>query len=184
MQNAFYGPPFFQRQTVIKAMRIMNFTAILLLAICLQVSATGHSQSITLHVKNAPLDEVFRKIKKQTGYTFVYTETMLKESKAINLEIKNTSLPEALAICFTDQPFTYVIIDKTVILQPKEENQKNINRTSDLPPPVEIRGRVVDKGGNPLQGASVLVAGTKNGTTTNSDGRFTLSVQNGKNIIL
>jgi TonB-linked SusC/RagA family outer membrane protein len=184
MQNAFYGPPFFQRQTVIKAMRIMNFTAILLLAICLQVSATGHSQSITLHVKNAPLDEVFRKIKKQTGYTFVYTETMLKESKAINLEIKNTSLPEALAICFTDQPFTYVIIDKTVILQPKEENQKNINRTSDLPPPVEIRGRVVDKGGNPLQGASVLVAGTKNGTTTNSDGRFTLSVPNGKNIIL
>jgi TonB-linked SusC/RagA family outer membrane protein len=184
MQNAFYGPPFFQRRTFSKAMRIMNFTAILLLAICLEVSATGRSQTITLHARNAPLDEVFRAIKKQTGYTFVYTETMLKESKEISLEIKNTSLQDALAICFTNQPFTYVIIDKTVVLQPKEINQKNTSGTSDLPPPVKIRGKVADKDGKPLQGASVLVAGTQNGTTTDSDGRFTLSVSDGQSVVL
>jgi TonB-linked SusC/RagA family outer membrane protein len=184
MQNAFYGPPLFPRRTFIKAMRIMNFTAILLLAICLQVSATGRSQAITLHVKNAPLDHVFREIKKQTGYTFVYTETMLKESKRISLQVKNTPLEDALAICFTNQPFTYVIIDKTVVLQPKEINQTTTLRTNDLPPPLQIRGRVSDKDGNPLQGASVLVSGSQNGTTTNAEGRFTLSVSDNKNIVL
>jgi len=50
-------------------------------------------------------------------------------------------------------------------------------------PPIEIHGRVINQEGNPLQGASVLIAGTQNGTTTNSAGRFTLTVP-GANTIL
>ncbi len=45
-------------------------------------------------------------------------------------------------------------------------------------PPQEIRGRVVNPEGTPLQGVSVLISGTKTGSTTNSDGRFTLTVPN------
>ncbi|MEO5999430.1 MAG: TonB-dependent receptor [Chitinophagaceae bacterium] len=44
------------------------------------------------------------------------------------------------------------------------------------PIPIEIHGRVIDREGNPLQGVSVLISGTKNGTTTNSDGHFALTV--------
>lgn len=51
-------------------------------------------------------------------------------------------------------------------------------------PPVEIRGRVVNKDGTPLEGVSVIVAGGKSGTTTNSDGRFTLTVPDGRNVQL
>ena len=47
-----------------------------------------------------------------------------------------------------------------------------------LPLPIEIHGRVINQEGNSLQGVSVLIAGTQNGTTTNSDGRFTLTVPN------
>src|SRR3569832_731300 len=39
-----------------------------------------------------------------------------------------------------------------------------------------ITGKVIDDKGNPIQGASVLVRGTKNGTSTQQDGSFTLSV--------
>ena len=51
-------------------------------------------------------------------------------------------------------------------------------------PPVEIKGRVINKTGNPVDGVSVMVAGTKNGTTTNSDGRFTLTVPTNENVVL
>ena len=49
---------------------------------------------------------------------------------------------------------------------------------------ISIHGRVVNKVGEPLQGVSVLVAGTQNGTTTNRDGRFTLSIPEGGNVTL
>lgn len=47
-----------------------------------------------------------------------------------------------------------------------------------FPPPHDVRGRVVNTEGTPLQGVSVLIAGTKKGSTTNSDGRFSINVPN------
>ena len=165
----------------------MNITAILILTCFLQVSARVNSQSVTLHVKNAPLQKVFQEIKKQTGYTFMYTATMLKEARKVSMDVKNSTLEDALTICFASQPFTYKIINQTVVVQPNEEvevNTSSIVTLPALPPPVEIHGRIVNKSGSPLQGVSVLVVGTKNGTTTNSDGRFTLTVSTNRNIIL
>jgi TonB-linked SusC/RagA family outer membrane protein len=46
-------------------------------------------------------------------------------------------------------------------------------------PMKEIKGRVVDRQGKPIEGVSVTVSGTKNGTSTNNDGRFMLSVTEG-----
>lgn len=53
-----------------------------------------------------------------------------------------------------------------------------------LPPPVEIKGRVVNKVGSPLEGVSVLISGTTNGITTNRDGRFALTVPSAENTAL
>lgn len=43
--------------------------------------------------------------------------------------------------------------------------------------PVSITGQVVDANGEPLIGASVLEKGTSNGSITDFDGMFTLSVE-------
>lgn len=186
MLNAFYATPFFKRRLILKTLRIMNFTSILLLACCLQLSAKTYSQIVTLQFENAPLIKVFQDIKSQTGYTFMYTATMLKEAKKVTISVKNFSLQKALNLCFTGQSFSYTIIDKTVVLHPREKAVDNDNSSiSSLPPPpVEIHGRVVNKEGAPLAGVSVLESGTKNGTTTDHDGWFTLSVSNNKNIEL
>ncbi|MEO5999744.1 MAG: SusC/RagA family TonB-linked outer membrane protein, partial [Chitinophagaceae bacterium] len=50
-------------------------------------------------------------------------------------------------------------------------------------PPFEIHGKVVNEDGNPLQGVSVVIAGKQNGTTTNSDGRFTMTVPNANTVL-
>lgn len=188
MLNAFYGSLFFKRRSLIKTLKIMNITAILLLACCLQVSARVNSQGVTLNVKNAPLQKVFQEIKKQTGYSFMYTETILKEAKKVSMEVKNSSLQDALAICFSSQPFTYKIINQTVVVQPKEKTYQNISNTTNEiplpPPPVEIHGKVVNQQGEPLQNVSVLIAGTKIGTTTDNNGFFRLTAPDNKNIVL
>ena len=57
-----------------KLIRIMKLTFILLTVVALQVSARGYTQSITLTLKNAPLEKVFESITHQSGYRFFYNE--------------------------------------------------------------------------------------------------------------
>lgn len=186
MLNAFHDVLFFKQLYIIKILRTMKVTAVLLILCCLQASARVSSQGITLNVKNTPLNKVFQEIKQQTGYTFVYTETMLKEAKKVNINVKNSPLQEVLSICFETQPFTYKIIDQTVVVQPKQNIEDNTPSKvfSSQPPVVEISGRVLNQEGAPLQNVSVLIVGTKTGTFTNSDGRFILTSPDEKNIVL
>ena len=47
-----------------------------------------------------------------------------------------------------------------------------------------IRGKVIDESGNPLAGISVVQSGAKNGTQTDKDGNFSISIPNNKNDLL
>lgn len=168
-----------------KCLLAMRLTIILLTAAVLQVSAKGYTQNVTISLKNASLDKVFSEIKKQTGYTFMYTETMLREAKKVNIDVKNTSLEQTLKICFAEQPFTYEIIEKTIIVKPRETTSPNESTTEkeNPPPPIDISGKVTDADGNPLEGATVAVKGMKNITKTDASGVFLLKAVNEDGIL-
>ena len=171
-----------------QTLKIMKLIAIILFTACLQVSARGYSQ-ITLSETNMPLQKVFLEIQKQSGYDFVSTYETLKEGGNVTVNVRNVSLQKALEECLKGKPLNYVIIGKTVVIQFKERDYSNANNNTIFskplpPPPIEIHGRVVNQQGEPLQKVSVVVSGTKIGTTTDSDGRFTLSAPDNKNVVL
>lgn len=47
-----------------------------------------------------------------------------------------------------------------------------------------VRGKILDSTGEPLLGATVLVEGTSNGTTTDFDGNYVITVNGGKNLVV
>ncbi|MGV3767735.1 MAG: SusC/RagA family TonB-linked outer membrane protein [Chitinophagaceae bacterium] len=152
----------------------MRMTALLLLGVCLHVSATTMSQQVTLSEKNAPLQQVFKKIKAQTGYTFVFRNDWIQQARPVDVDVKNVSLKAALDVCFQEQPFSYEIIRNTIVLRKKEPAPEAVSGpvVADLPP--VIKGKVVDAEGNPIVGASVVVKGTRVGVMTGADGSFSI----------
>ncbi|MGV3684664.1 MAG: TonB-dependent receptor [Daejeonella sp.] len=156
--------------------RMKMIIAILLVA-CMQVSAAGYAQKITMTQKNAPVESVLREIKNQTGYLFFYNQDWLKQVKAVNIRVKNASIDEVLDICFDGQPLVYSIVDRTIILsQRKEAKPVNITEVRQPTPPMEIRGKVTDSKGVPMPGVSVRLKGTSTGTTTDTDGNYILNI--------
>ena len=115
------GPvlPCGERRLLTKTLLIMNFTAILLTVTCLQVGARGIAQNITLSEKNVPLQKVFKSIEDQTGYVFFFNYAWLRHARKVSVEARNASLMEALELCFKDQPLTYEIVNRTIVLKPK-----------------------------------------------------------------
>jgi hypothetical protein len=63
-------------------LRAMRLTVIFLVAACLQVSAEGFSQGISISEKNISLEKVFSEIKKQAGiHSLTWNPPLLKQKK-------------------------------------------------------------------------------------------------------
>src|SRR5688572_268717 len=51
-------------------------------------------------------------------------------------------------------------------------------------PALDVSGRVVDEAGKSMPGVNILVKGTSNGTTTDTDGAYRISVQNADAVLV
>ncbi|MFT3946799.1 MAG: carboxypeptidase-like regulatory domain-containing protein [Agriterribacter sp.] len=160
----------------------MKLTIVLIMAAMLQVAAKGYSQQITLQENNISLQQLFEKIRAQTGYKFFYADEILVNTRMVDVKVVNGSIEQVLDATLKGQQLTYSISERTVII--RKENKAPVETALTPPPPVEIRGRVLSSNGEPLSNVSVLIAGTKTGTVTDSDGYFTLTSPDNKEVVL
>ncbi|WP_159441115.1 SusC/RagA family TonB-linked outer membrane protein [Pedobacter caeni] len=155
----------------------MKLTFIILTTVILQVSATGYAQ-ITLKEKEAPLEQIIQKIRKQSGYDFFYNAGILARAMPVTLDVQNASVEEVLELCFRDQPLSYRIEQKTIVLQ-SAEFRMLVNRM------LMITGKVLDETGKPIPGASVRVKGANTkAVATNSEGQFRIVADPEKDVLL
>lgn len=167
--------PAFKKQLIMQ----INLTGILLMGAFLHASAGTVAQSITLKVKDAPLQKVLLAVKKQTGYSFFFNGELLAEAKPVTIEVKNATLGEVLSITFSNQPLNYVIENKTIFLSrktplpPDRFAEKRPQTDSSLLPVVV--GKVTDPVGMPVAGATVWVKGSHSITYADQAGDFRLT---------
>lgn len=156
--------------------KVMKITTLILFVACLKVSATANGQQVTLSQKNVSLEKVLKEIKKQVGYSFLYTDELLGKASKVSLEVKNLPLPQALDQLFASQPLAYTIVDKTIIIKNKDVVE---NEIAAIPPPLKIKGKITDEKNMPIEGVSVMIKGTSLGTSTTSDGSYSISAESG-----
>lgn len=151
-----------------KLLLIMKLTTLILLISLLQVSASSFGQKITLNENRAPLTKVLSAIENQSGYVFFYDSKDVK--KRVNVHVNDASIDDALTACLKNLPLSYRIVNKTVILQQRDEQPA----APVIITPITIKGRVLDKKGEPLIGATVRTKLKNKVTTTNNEGFFEL----------
>ncbi|ACU03172.1 SusC/RagA family TonB-linked outer membrane protein [Pedobacter heparinus] len=150
-------------------MRI-NLTWLMLLIAFMQVSLAAKAQKISLSKKNAPLTEIFKELRKQSGYDFVINKDQIKIAKPVSLSVNDDDLVNVLTKCFENQPFTYLMEDKMIIVVNKKPEKVKVGVL-----PIDVKGRLVDENGSPLVGASISVKGSERKTITNEKGEFSLT---------
>lgn len=156
--------------------KVVKLIAFILFTACMQVSAKGLAQTITLSKKDVTLLDVFMEIRKQAAFDFLYRPSMLKDEKRITINVKNATVQEVLDICFKQQPgYDYKIIDKTIVILPTTNPT-----TAHAPPPPplankDVHGKITNQKDEPIGGANITEKGTKNGTATNASGEFVLT---------
>ena len=157
----------------------MKITTALMFFACFTASAGGIAQKVTLSQKDVKLEKVFREIRKQTGYVFFYDARVLQGAKSVSIDVKDASVEEALKETLQGQPLDFSIEQKTVTIVQKPVISKPIVDILPAVPLNIITGTVKDEKGNPLAGVSVIIKGTKKGTSTKADGSFTIDANAG-----
>ena len=159
-------------------MRI-KMTVVLMIAAFLQVSANGFAQKITLSEKNASLEQLFTKIKKQSGYTFLYSPQLIKKTKPVSLDVTNEPLISVLEMCLEGQQLTFAINQNTIVVRKREEE----STLADIQFK-QFKGKVVDAKGLPLPGVTVKVKNKNTTKISDSNGDFSLDVEDDDVLIL
>ncbi|QIP13683.1 SusC/RagA family TonB-linked outer membrane protein [Spirosoma aureum] len=146
------------------------------------------SKKITLKMENRSMAEVLSQIGKQLDITFTYRTKLLPEQPVVSVNYRNDKLADVLKRLLTPISIKYRIIDKQIVLSSNEvepnssatELNLGAGATADIP----ITGTVTDEKGEKLPGVSVLIKGTQRGTTTDTQGKFSLSIPAKETILI
>ncbi|MFC0321393.1 MULTISPECIES: TonB-dependent receptor [Olivibacter] len=167
----------------LKNLFFMNMWLAVLTTACLQttVAETILAQKVSLNQKNATVAQLLVNIEQQTGYTFFYRKNDIELMKPLNVSLQNVSVETALNYIFKDQPCSFQIKDKLIVLQKRLVN----NEPEQLLQQQEhtVSGTVTDSSGMPIPSVSVLIKGSTKGTSTNTDGVYQIKVNPGQALV-
>ncbi len=154
-----------------KLLRVMKLTTILMLAFCLHTSAKGVAQqTITFSGREVSLENVFNAIKKQTSYRFFFNTDAIPRTTKVTIDVKNAPIEQVMHLALKDQPLTFAIKGRTIFIMKKEDIKTSF--VEEQQPPIDVKGRVVNENGEPVEGVTVTIKGTNFSISTNPSGEF------------
>lgn len=152
---------------------VMKISVITLFVIVFQATAVSSYSQVTVfsvRENNKELTELFRQIEKESEFLFFYVDADVKNIY-VSVDSKNENIQKVLEKALYNTGLTFEINDRNINIV-----RKTMLPVSQQTDKRQITGVVIDEKGEPVIGANVLEKGTPNGSITNIDGQFNLSV--------
>lgn len=171
------------RQGIHKILFLMRLTLIIILIAAIQLSAKdSRSQTLTYNKKETTIRELFKEIKRQSGYNLVWSDRKLNTEEVIEVDFYKTPVKTVLDKILFGRAVTYKIAGKAIIIM--EDDRSFREKGIGLFDGIDVRGRVLGENNEPLVGATVKIKGSTNSTVTNANGEFSLQNVNAKDILV
>lgn len=146
----------------------MKLSMLFILLGIFQAKADVRAQgSVTLTMRQAEIAKVLNKIERNGDFRFLYNYDLPSLKKKVDIHFEQSSLKEVLAKLFVQTDLTYKILDNNlVVVMSASMTRQNIR----------ITGRVTGANGEPLPGVSILIKGSNNGTNSDNNGVYNITV--------
>lgn len=134
----------------------------------------GFSQpeKVSLQMNDVTLRDVFHEIEKQSDYSFFYNDQFADLNRMVAINESESSIKDVLHGLLMSTDLSYKLLDDNlIVITPKQDK-------------LIIRGKVTDSDGKPLQGVTIIVKGTINGTSTNTTGNYEIEAKPADEILV
>lgn len=162
----------------------MRMTLLFLFLLVFQLQAEhSYSQNtkISLDIKNSSIEKILQTIEERSEYYFLYNSKLIDVDRKVDIQAKEESIASVLNRLFSTENVEYEVKGTQIILHPGEMNQMASELIANIKQQQkkQINGKITDEQGEAIIGANIIEKGTTNGTITDIDGNFTLSVDEG-----
>ena len=176
MKNQIFSKPFkFKKQY--KYSLKMKLTTVLLIISLFKIQANTYSQTskISLDLKDATVEELFREIETLSEFRFLYNRNKIDVSRSISIQVNETRISDILNSVFSGTDTFFKVRNKQIILNKGRSKLSPISPNNEEQDIVSISGTVTEADTNiPLLGVNIIVKGTTSGTQTDFDGHYTI----------
>lgn len=141
------------------------------------IQVTAFAQNgirITIQKKNIPIIEALDEVERQSKLSVGYNDSQLKNKPAIDLNLINIKLDDALSTILKGTGYTYRLERNYIKIIPLQESTKT--------PVKKMTGKVVDENNLPLIGVNIQIEGSGTGVITDMNGSFALEAPIGSMI--
>ncbi len=151
-------------------MRLLLLTGLFLILFIVPARLDAQSAKVTLNLVNVPLNDVLNEIEKRSDYTFLVNQEVVDVTRKVDAVFVNTPIKDILDQLFKGEKVKCVTSDHQIIITPFKTKGGDFQ-------PKKVTGRVTDdKTGETLVGVTIQVKGTTSGTTTSTDGTYTIEI--------
>lgn len=141
---------------------------------------SAQNPNVRVTVNSQTLEQAMDQIEAQSKFTFMLSTNTIDTKQRAVLNCKNEPLKKALNQLFSGLNIRYSFSDNKIILSKLTPRHAKTNEQRS----VTLNGKVIDEHGEAIIGASVFETGTQNGTITDLNGNYTLSVKPGSSITI
>ena len=142
----------------------------------LALSQYAQTKRLNLEVKKVTLKEALKKIEEQSAFTFAYNDAKIDVDQLVTLRVSNVTIDDLLLKIFEGTAIEYKVVNKKIVLKPKSKGRTEGYLTKPLQDKL-VRGEVTDaKTGETLPGVNIRIQGTNQGTTTDVQGKYKISL--------
>ena len=141
-------------------------------------------RTVTVTFDDAKVKDVLTEIQDQAGINFTYRSRILKGLKNVTLSATDLKVGDILNQIF-ESSVDYEVVGKQIILTAREVEEEDDDMS--LPKDFmafQVSGVVADESGASIPGVNIIEKGTSNGTTTDTDGKYTILVSNENAILI
>lgn len=126
----------------------------------------------------ASVDQVFKIIKQQTNYNFLYPKKLFKNAPKVQLQKGQILVTKLLEKTLSNGKVSYrVTKENTIVIE-----QKSLSKV--LQQQINISGKITDIAGEPLPGVTILLKGTNRATASTFNGLYTINAISSESILV
>ena len=138
---------------------------------------------VTIDVdKVVPVDEVFTIIQKQTKYRFIYPQDMFVNMPKVQLKKGVIQVSKLLEQSLAGTNVNFKLSENNTIVI--KENSKTDNSITIKVQQHLVLGTITDQANMPLPGANIIEKGTTNGTQSDLDGKFKITLNSPNSVLM